>query len=269
MLRGVLLKSLRDVGRAFVWWSLGLAGYAVLIVGLWPTVRDNPALADLTESYPEELKAFFSFGGFDISTAQGFLGTELYSLMVPLLLVVAAIGAGARAIAGEEEQGTLELLLGNPISRRRLAVEKAGAVALELVGFAVVLFVTLAVATTAAGMDVSVGHLAAATTSAFLLSLALGCIAFALGAATGRRAIAIGLSAAVGVAAYLINGLAPLVDAIKAIRWLSPWYHYAAGDPLRSGLSVGHVLVLAGIAAVATALAVVAFDHRDVGVSSG
>lgn len=267
MLHGVFLKSLRDVLRAFAWWSLGLASYAVLIVGLWPTVRDNPALAKLEQSYPAELKAFFSFGGFDVSTAAGFLGTELYSLMVPLLLIVAAIGAGARAIAGEEEQGTLDTLLANPISRRRLTLEKWAALALELTGLAAVLFVTLAVATTVAGMDVSVGNLASATLSALLLGLAIGSIAFALGAATGRRSLAIGLSAAAAVAAYLVNGLAPLVDAIDAIRWLSPWYHYAAGDPLRTGLSVGHAIVLAAVAVAAAAVAVAAFDRRDVGVA--
>ena len=268
MLRGILLKSLRDVRKSFAWWSLGLAGYVVLIVGVWPAIRDNDALAELEQSYPEELKAFFSFGGFDFSTAAGYLGAELFSLMVPLLLIVAAVGAGARAIAREEEHGTLDLLLANPISRRRLVLEKVGALALELVGLAAVLFVVLAVATSVADMDVSVGDLASATTSAFLLGLAFGVLAFALGAATGRSAIAIGLSAAAAVAAYLVNGLAPLVDAIHSIRWLSPWYHYVAGDPLREGLSWGNALVLVAIAIVAAAVAVCAFDRRDVGVSS-
>ncbi len=268
MLRGVLLKSLRDVRKSFAWWSLGLAGYVVLIVGVWPAIRDNEALVELEESYPEELKAFFSFGGFDFSTAAGYLGAELFSLMVPLLLIVAAVGAGARAIAREEERGTLDLLLANPISRRRLVLEKVGALTLELVGLAAVLFVVLAVATSVADMDVSVGDLASATTSAFLLGLAFGVLAFALGAATGRSAIAIGLSAAAAVAAYLINGLAPLVDAIHDIRWLSPWYHYVAGNPLRDGLSPANALVLVAIAVVAAAAAVVAFDRRDIGVSS-
>ncbi|MGH3017605.1 MAG: ABC transporter permease [Gaiellaceae bacterium] len=268
MLHGVLLKSLRDVRRSFAWWSLGLAGYVALIVGVWPAIRDNEALVELEESYPEELKAFFSFGGFDFSTAAGYLGAELFSLMVPLLLIIAAVGAGARAIAREEERGTLDLLLGNPISRRRLVLEKAGALALELAGLAVVLFAALALATTVADMDVSLADLASATTSAFLLGLAFGVIAFALGAATGRSAIAIGVSAALAVAAYLINGLSPLVDGIHSIRWLSPWYHYVAGDPLREGLSPGNALVLVAIAGVAAAVAVLAFDRRDVGVST-
>jgi ABC-2 type transport system permease protein len=267
VLHGILLKTLRDVRRSFLWWSVGLVGYVVLIVALWPTIRDNPAFAELEEAYPEELKAFLSFGGFDFTTAAGYLGAELYSLMVPLLLIVAAIGAGAREIAGEERRGTLELLLGNPVSRRRLVLEKAGAIAIELTGFALVLFAAQAVGTTIAGMDVGVDHLAAAMSSALLLSLALGLLAFMVGAATGSSAVAVGVSSAVGVTAYLINGLAPLVDEIHAIRWLSPWYHYAAGDPLRTGLSLGHAAVLAAIAVVAAVVAVAAFERRDVGVA--
>jgi hypothetical protein len=44
--------------------------------------------------------------------------------------------------------------------------------------------------------------------------------------------------------------------------------HYAAGDPLRTDLSVEHAVVLVAVAAAATVVAVVAFDGRDVGVST-
>ena len=80
--------------------------------------------------------------------------------------------------------------------------------------------------------------------------------------------MATGLSAAAAVAAYLVNGLAPLVSAIDSVKWLSPFYHYAAGDPLRHGLEPAHALVLVGIAAVAAIVGLVAFDRRDIGVSS-
>ena len=65
------------------------------------------------------------------------------------------------------------------------------------------------------------------------------------------------------VAAYLVNGLAPLVDALKVPQKLSPFYHYAAGDPLRHGISVGHMAVLVAIAVAAIALAPVFFARRD------
>ncbi len=264
MLRNVALKSLRDIRRGFLWWSLGLIGFVSLIVSVYPTVHSNPSLNKLAQDYPEALQAFIAFGGaVDYSSAAGYLGIELFSLMVPLLLLVAAIGTGAGAIAGEEERGTLELLLANPVSRTRVVLEKAVALGLELAGLGVVLWLALWVGAVATGMDISVGHLAAATLSAVLLALAYGAIAILLGAATGRRALAIGVTAAAGVAAYLVNGLAPLVHALKVPQKLSPFYHYAAGDPLRHGISAGHLAVLLAVAVAALALAPVFFARRD------
>ena len=264
MLRNVALKSLRDIRRGFLWWSLGLIGFVSLIVSVYPTVHSNPSLNKLAQDYPEALQAFIAFGGaVDYSSAAGYLGIELFSLMVPLLLLVAAIGTGAGAIAGEEERGTLELLLANPVSRTRVVLEKAVALGLELAGLGVVLWLALWVGAVATGMDISAWHLAAATLSAVLLALAYGAIAILLGAATGRRALAIGVTAAAGVAAYLVNGLAPLVHALKVPQKLSPFYHYAAGDPLRHGISAGHLAVLLAVAVAAFALAPVFFARRD------
>jgi ABC-2 type transport system permease protein len=127
-----------------------------------------------------------------------------------------------------------------------------------------VLWLALWVGALLTNMDISAGHLAAATLSAVLLALAYGAIAILLGAATGRRTVAIGLTAAAAVAAYLVNGLAPLVDALDVVQKLSPFYHYAVGDPLRQGVSFVHMGVLVGIAVVATALAPWFFSRRDV-----
>jgi ABC-2 type transport system permease protein len=265
MLRNPFLKTLRDARRALVWWSLGLIGMAVLMTAVYPTVRDNPALDKLVDQYPDALKAFIGFGGgIDYSTGAGYLGIELFSFMVPLLLLVAAIGAGARAIAGTEERGTLDLLLANPISRQRLVAEKLAALAAELLFLALVLFLALLVGVRAFDLEVSTAHLAAATASAALLAFAFGAISLAAGAASGRTAAAIGVSAAGAVAAYLVNGLADLVGFLEPLQKASPFYHYAAPDPLHHGLSPSHALFLLGIAAVASVLAVVVFERRDV-----
>jgi ABC-2 type transport system permease protein len=265
VLRSILLKSLRDTRRGFVWWSLGLAGFVALIVSVYPTVHSNPGLKKLAEDYPKALQAFVAFGGqVDYASAAGFLGIELFSLMVPLLFLVAAIGTGAGTIAGEEERGTLEVLLANPVSRTRVVVEKSAALALEIAGLGLVLWLALWIGALVVGMDISAGHLAAATLAAVLLAIAYGELAVLVGAASGRRGLTIGVTAAAGVAAYLVNGLAPLVHALEGPQKLSPFYHYAAGDPLRHGLSLGHVAVLAAIAVVAAAVAPWAFTRRDV-----
>ena len=264
MLRNVFLKTLADAWRSLVWWSLGLIGMAALMIAVYPTVRDNPDLNKMVQDYPEALKAFIAFGGdVDYVSGAGYLGSELFSFMVPLLLVVVAVGAGARATAGEEERGTLDLLLANPLSRRRLVAEKVAALATELGLLALVLWLSLLVGSAIVGMDVSAAHVGAATTAAALLAFAFGAIAVCFGALTGRRGVAIGVAAAGGVAAYLVNSLAALVDFLEPVRKASPFYHYVASDPLRHGLALGNVAFLVVLAIAAAGLAALFFDRRD------
>lgn len=265
MLHDVTLKTLRDGRRAFFWWTLGLNAYVALHVSVYPSVRGNKDLNRMVEQYPAALKGFIAFGGtLDLLSPVGYLGSELYSFMVPLLLLIAAIGAGAGAIAGEEEHGTLELLLAHPITRRRLVFEKLAALVLQVVGLGAVLWTALAVGMPLANMDVPLEHVAAATLDAVLLAVAFGAVTLLLGCSQGHRARAVGIAAALAVGAYVVNSLAPLVSVFHAIRPLSPFYHYTASDPLRHGLALEHAAVLVCIALVAAALATLAFDRRDI-----
>ena len=264
MLRNVYLKSLRDMRRSIVWWSLGLIAMTALMIAVYPTIRDNPDLNKLVENYPEALKAFIAFGGdLDYTSGAGYLGSELFAFMVPLLLSIAAIGAGARATAGEEEGGTIDLLLANPVSRQRLVFEKATALATEVFLLAVVLWISLLVGVEIVGMDISAANLAAATVSAALLAFSFGAIALLAGAVSGRRSVAIGVPAALGVAAYLVSSLGSLVDSLRFASKASPYYHYVASDPLRQGLGLGHAGFLLGVGVLASGLAVLAFERRD------
>ncbi len=267
MMGSVALRTLRDSARGLVFWSLGLAGLVALTLSVYPSVRDNPSLDALVESYPEALKSFAGFGGeLDLTSAAGYLGAELFSFMVPLLLLIAAIAAGSGALAGEEERGTLDLLLSAPISRSRLALEKLAAVVTELVVLGGVLLASLLVSARAVDMSIGAGKLAAGTASAVALALVFGSLALLAGAATGRRGLTVGVVAAVAVAAYLVDSLAALVGWLGWLEPLSPFHYYASGNPLREGLAAGDLAVLLAIAAAAAALALVAFRRRDLAV---
>ncbi|MGZ8687334.1 MAG: hypothetical protein ACXWZP_02780 [Gaiellaceae bacterium] len=85
-----------------------------------------------------------------------------------------------------------------------------------------------------------------------------------IGAAAPHRVLAIGVATAGAVAAYLVNGLAALVEALEAPQKASPFYDYAVGDPLRQGLARDHRLFLVAIAAAATTVGVLAFERRDI-----
>jgi ABC-2 type transport system permease protein len=264
MLSSVLGKTLRDYGRSLGWWSLGIAGVVALYAAIYPTVRDAPGIDQLLEAYPDALKAFI--GGtdqLDLSSPAGYLQTEAFSFLLPLLFLIFGVGAGAAAIAGEEERGTMEVLLAAPIRRRRIVLEKLGAVSGAVVLLGAVTWLALWLGAVAVGMDISVGRLGSATISLVLLALVYTALTLLVGAATGNRGLAIGIGATAALGAYVLDSLALLVDALEPAQPFSPYYYYRAAVPLRNGLDPVDALVLLALATVFGALALIAFERRD------
>lgn len=260
----VLGKTLRDYRRSLAWWSLGILGLLALYVAIYPTVRDTPGLDELFESYPEALRAFI--GGSEalaLSSPAGYLQAEAFSFLLPLLFLIFGVGAGAAAIAGEEEKGTIELLLAAPLRRRRLVLEKLGALTASILLLGLVTWLGLWVGALAVGMEISAGRLAGATASLVLLALVYATLALLLGALTGNRGLVLGVTATAALAAYVLDGLAALVDLFETLQPLSPFYYYRDAEPLRNGIDPVHALVLLAIAALFAALAPAAFERRD------
>jgi ABC-2 type transport system permease protein len=140
---------------------------------------------------------------------------------------------------------------------------KAGAIVAVVVMIAVAAWVGLLVGVALGGGGIGVGHMAAFAVHLAFFGFALGAVAVALGAGTGRRALASGVAAGVGVVGWLINGFAPLVGALDWLKYLSPFYYYAGHDPLTQGIDLGDLVVLGVVAVALTALAVLAFERRD------
>lgn len=264
MLSSVLAKTLRDYRRSLGWWSLGIAGVVALYAAIYPTVRDAPGIDQLLESYPDALKAFI--GGtdqLDLSSPAGYLQSEAFSFLLPLLFLIFGIGAGAAAIAGEEERGTMELLLAAPVRRSKIVLEKLVAVSGAVVLLGAVTWLALWLGAVVVGMDISAGRLAAATISLVLLALVYTALTLLVGAATGNRGLAIGIGATAALAAYVLDSLAVLVDALEPAQPLSPYYYFRAAAPLRNGLDPVDALVLLALALGFGALALLAFERRD------
>ncbi len=264
MLGSVLAKTLREQRVSLAWWAVGLFGLVVLTTAFYPSVRENAAsLTRVIDSLPEGLRQAIVGANIDFFSPAGYLQARLFSLLAPILLLVFAVGTGARAIAGEEERQTLDVLLATPISRRRVSLDKAGAMLGTTAVLAAVLWVAIAVTGPPFEVSIDLGRLAAAAFDGFLLASVFGGIAFAVGAGTGRRGLAVGIATSVAAGSYLIDVLALSVGGITWLQRLTPFYYYRASEPLVSGLDPVDALVLASIALVAVAVGTWAFERRD------
>jgi ABC-2 type transport system permease protein len=261
LLRNVFTKTIRDLRWPTFWVALGMGGMTAYFAILFPTYSKILDIQSLMAKMGPLAKLMGASG--DVNTLTGFLHIELFSMILPALMVALVAGMGSGFTAGEESRGTIDVLLSYPISRRRLVLEKSLAVLVACVVTAAVTWVCgvagAAISSTALAPD----KLAAACLMLVLISLVFGSLALAISAATGNRGVAIGVAAGLLVVSYLIDGLASIVDGLNTIRWLSPFKYYMGGDPLRNGVNLGDAAVLAGLIVVFMILSVIAFERRD------
>lgn len=240
----------------------GLAMFWMMGVMMGPMYAAvDEQLATFGKDLPEALMALV--GSADISTPEGWYQVETFSLMAPILVMAVTITIGAKALAGEEAQRTMGLLLGNPVRRSSIVLQKTLAAAILglLVGLAT--FLGVAAGSLIAGLGVSFANIAAATALSVLIGFVFGGLALLLSAITGKVRVAVVGSVGVAFAMYLMNSLAPFSDALSGLAAWSPYHYYLTSDPLVNGMPWGDAAILSAIAMVLLAASVFAFDRRD------
>lgn len=262
----VLARLLADHRRGTVGWAVGTVLGVAAVVGLWPSVEGNTDIEQVVEDLPETMRVLIgSQADIPLSSAPGYFQARLISTLLPILLLVYGIGLGARTIGGPEEDGTLQLVVTAPVTRRRVALERFVGSTLLLAAIAAVALLTAIGLGVLVGIfdDVAVGRLVLATVAVTELAFLHLAIAAAVGAATGRRAPAVVAASAVAVAGYLVHGLSASADALRPARVLSPWWWLLDRNLLvqePTFLALGLPLL---VAAVALVTGLFLFERRD------
>lgn len=263
--------------RSTVFWAVGVAAIVVVTAAFYPSLKNF--FADFQSQGSAGVNSLLGLTeGIDPSSPLGYLWSNLYSNIVPWMLMALGIALGAAAIAGDEEAGTLEYTLSSTATRRQIVVARFAGVFTILFGVAV--FSGLALLATAPLFDLTgdrtvtidgrtltnpglgLSHVAVGTFTAFAVATAEGGIAFLVGAVTGNRGRAIGVTAGIALASYVFYTLANLTGILTSLTWLSSWRWYISKAMFINGLGWEVVLPFA-LAAVCGGVAWFAFERRD------
>lgn len=256
MLANVFTKTVRDRWKGMV---IGAVTLAIMLVFGMSMYRD----LDLSV-YTDLPEAFRSLIGITEDTdAAGLAYGAIYSSYGALTVAALALAMGSASIAGEEREGTIGLLLANPKSRTRVLASKAASlVLLTAVGILILWGAGLA-APELLGVNVGGMHIGALMAHMFVNALFYGFLAMAVGAWTGNRGLASGVTAGVMVVSFLAAGILPIVEGLESAAKVFPWYYYESTRPVLNGLDAGHLGVLAAAVVLLAAVAVVGVNRRD------
>ncbi len=261
MLRNTYTKWLWDNRRSLPVWAVAVAGVAALYGTLWPSI-DSASMQQAIHTLPQAVLDAVGYGG--QLTPAGYLTAQVYGLVDAAILLVFAISAGARLVAGEESSGQLEILMSAPVGRARFSLERFAALVTALVAINVVLALTLVVVAKATDLEgVGIGGFAAMGVQMTAFAILFGGLAFATGAATGSHSAAVAVSAGAAVGAFVANGVLPQVSGLEWTQHLSAFHWLTGNGPLIQGVDLGSVGLFVALTGAIVAGGIWLFTRRD------
>jgi ABC-2 type transport system permease protein len=260
----LLVQELKFRRNAIIGWGLGLCFFPLMYIGIYPSVAEEMAgLADLE---------IYQAMGMSLGTFGDWIGSIMI-VMLPLIIAIYAIGNGTGTLAGEEEDGRLEMLVTLPLPRWQIVTAKALALVISTV--LIYLIVSIAswlvflgiegqIETELAGLDMF-----SAVMSSWPIVFAVSMLAMFLASFCSNRRYATIISTAILVVSYFGSNLSastPLLEPFEPFFLFS--YLDGTGKAVAEGQQLWNVMVLLTIGVVAFELTLIFFQIRKLTVGA-
>jgi ABC-2 type transport system permease protein len=263
----LLLHEIRVRRGAIIGWTMGLGFFAIMYMSFFPALPD-----ELLNMPIEEIEIYQAMGVQSMSTFEGYMLSTVFNFF-PLLVGIFGVVLGVGALAGEEENGTLELLASLPLSRLELVLAKAAALA--LVGLVVMLLVGIGVMGVFSLLQdqiptaVTAIDLFYAILINWLIMFVFMTLSLFLGAYLPNRRTALSASVVLLIFTFFANNLAGLVPSLEAYQPLLPFYYSDQAVQIFVGEEAwSEALVLLAMAAGFLVLACIGFQRRNITVGA-
>ena len=260
----LLRHELQSRISAIIGWSIALIAFGAMYTFMFPEVEEEMAgLADLS---------IYAAMGIQMGTFEDFIASTVV-LFLPILLGIYGIITSTATLAGEEDDGTLELVLTMPLFRWQIVAVKAAAI--SIAAFLILLIsgigngLALNAVKATTDVDVSIGQLLIAVLNAWPLTVAFMMMGMFFGAYLPSRRIAALATTVIFVASYFGENLTGMVESLEFIKPYSLFTYFdSSATVFHGGPEAGDILLLIGVALVFFFLAQLSFHRRNVTVGA-
>ncbi len=261
----IIRWTLRQRRWSILWWCVGILAFIFVNLVFYPTFKDQASQFNETfEQLPQAARQLFTDTG-DFFSPIGYLSSQIYYLMLPLLLGVLAIGLGSSLVGKEEREGTLEMLLARPISRAKLIFSKSlvGILILTTVGLLSTLFIVLMCKVV--GIDVSLTNTFLAGLVVILLAVSFGAVAFTITMlGRGAKGASVGLASLIALGGYILVSLSGTVSWLHWPAKVLPFNYYHSSQLLQGTYNWANLLYFAALIVGCGVISWIAFRRRDI-----
>ena len=193
MIGSVFLETFKQTWKQMVYWGVGLAAMAMLVVLMVP-LFDMQQMKELLASFPPVILAMIGVGKeLDIfATNAGFVAIGFFGKSA-LIFAVYPVVMGMRITANEEDSGIMDVVLSLARSgRARVVIEKFLAYGVSIVGVVVLIYLGLYAGAALGGVELNVARLAEVTFYLIPLMVFVMAVTMFIAVIVRRRQVALG-----------------------------------------------------------------------------
>lgn len=237
-----------------------------LYVALFPSIQKSSAsVTQLAKTLPQGLLKTFGLDAKSIITFEGFIAGKHYSLVWPILLIALVASLGSSFISGEIENGTIGVLLSQPISRIKIFLAKLATGIFEIILF--VIFTVLSVFPLAKiyGVTINAQSNLKLTLVGFIFGLTILGLSMFFSAVFSERGKANFVVLGILIVMYFMNIIALLKDNLDKLKYFSFFYYFNYSEILNNNkFDYWSFWVFGGFFVVASLAALIWFNKRDI-----
>ena len=232
-------------------------------LSVYPTMsKSGDSMKSFLDSFPEGFKKMFRME--DYFSGPGFLNTELFSLIIPMVMIGVGLAWGAGATADDEERGTADMLFALPITRSKILWSRLIAMISALGLLAVINFINLMIGARIVNMQLTATQVAAGSAGCFLIGMLFASLGALLGALLGKRGASLGIGSGLAILFYVFYTLTALETRLDFIKPINPFQWLIDANQLIDGFDLAtdsKFLILSAVAAVAASWII---NRRDI-----
>jgi ABC-2 type transport system permease protein len=222
-----LRYTLRRFRGQIIGWGLGLALYSLMMVSMYADIAKID-FAGYLNAFPQEMLAFFGDSFDAITSPHGYIDLYFFNYMT-IIVGIFAVGAGAKLIVKDEEDGLLDLILAYPKSRSALFWGRVFAFVVTLVLIMLISWLSWVIPPGNSSMDLSAGEILRPFWGLMSQLLLFGSFALFLSMILPASRLASMITGGLLVANYLVIGLANINQDLEKIVKYTPLHIYQGG----------------------------------------
>jgi ABC-2 type transport system permease protein len=256
----LLMHEIKSRWAVILGWGFGLIIFGAVYISIFPGMFEQmTAFKDLS---------IYKIVGMRLGSIEGYMASVVITYM-PILVGIYCIVASTSTLAGEEDNGTLELIVAMPLGRWQILAAKA--IALSVVVLMLMLIaasgnvVLLEIIPLDTPINITPFGFFMALISSLPLLISLIMISLFLGAILPNRQIATVVMAVYFTASYFGENIAGMVKSLEFIKYFSLFNYFDTTETIfTEGAKLSDVVILLGAAVAFLILALVFFSRRNI-----